>query len=567
VVELGLRGLAMGVAALIVTLWRGQEHASEVSADDFSPSTGSPEPTADHKHTEGAAAAVIPAEGKRVWLRWIGLAAIPATISLGATSHLTTDVAPVPMIWVLTLSLYLLSYVIAFGKRKIPLRLADIAAAASIGGATATMLFDTESIRLTASAHLCVVFTVGLACHGRLAAQRPPVERLTGFYLALSVGGIVGSMVNAVIAPLLLTRPVEYSLALIVAVGALGSWKWVFQQNRLISVVVSLLLLIAVGVGAYHLALSFKDAMLATVLITAVVVGATAAVRKQFIGAAIIGVLAFVGFREATTGSLLFRRSFYGAVHVDNLSGFRQLIHGTTLHGYQFLDPTKRSIPTSYYGRPGPLGKVMENLFPISGSVSHSYGVIGLGTGTIAAYTGPKDRLTYFEIDQKIVDIASDPKLFTFLSDSKATINVVIGDGRRSLQESKEKFDLLVIDAFSSDAVPTHLLTSEALALYRDRLTDTGVLAVHISNRYLDLQPLVGAMGKELKMTSITGAFISSEEDEEAGTTGSDWVLLTRSPERFAPLRSLEDFAPTTTDPNVRPWTDDRIDLRSVIIW
>ncbi len=535
----------------------------------------------------------LTAAGSRQWLGWIALSAIPATISLGATSHLTTDVAPVPMIWVLTLSLYLLSYVIAFGKRKIPLRLADIAAACAVGAAVATTLFDTESIRLTAAAHLCVVFTVGLSCHGRLAAQRPPAEKLTGFYLALSVGGILGSLVNAVAAPLLLTRPIEYALALIVAVGKLGAVRsakpvsfnqvlpirlaaWTrapsvrvteSARRRLTQAALALALTIAGGVGTYVFVDSFDIGTVRTVVVAAVAVGLAVAFRKQFVGAVIVGVLAFVGFRDSTTGSLLFRRSFYGAVHVDRLDGFTQLIHGTTLHGYQFVDPTKRATPTSYYGRPGPLGKAFEKLFPPSVDASYSLGVVGLGTGTIAAYAGPKDRLTYFEIDQKIVDIASDPKLFTFLSDTKAKITMVLGDGRRSLQESADTFDLLVIDAFSSDAVPTHLLTSEALALYRGRLTQDGVLAVHISNRYLDLQPLVGAMAADLNMTAITGTFVASEEDEAAGTVSSDWVFLTKSPQRLDPLRSLTDFAETTVNPNIRPWTDDRIDLRSVLIW
>jgi SAM-dependent methyltransferase len=515
-----------------------------------------------------ARAAALKPSG-RLWARWIGLAIIPASISLGATTYLTTDVAPVPLIWVLCLALYLLSYIIAFAQRRIPVLVRNGFAALCIGATTVTMFVDIGNIRITIAIHLAVVFSCGLAYHARLADLRPNPKFLTSFYVALSIGGIGGSLINAFIGPIIFSRQIEYPLMLSVAVLFLVTGKTNWRVWLPTAVVAPL-----IGYGVVRVVRAYFSAELFGIFVTtakwllviaAVIVAVLVVAKQSHIAAAIVVALGVMGFRDATVGSILFRRSFYGAVHVDEVDGFRQLVHGTTTHGYQFIDKNNEDVATSYYTRNGPLGQtIIAQAATLNGP--RQIGVLGLGTGTVATYLAPGDRLTYYEIDKKIVEIATDPKLFTFVSKRKSAIDIVIGDGRKAIAGRTDTYDLLVIDAFSSDAIPTHLLTTEAVELYRSRLKPNGILAVHISNRYLDLEPVVGAIAAKLKMASIGGHHGITDEEEAQGGAASDWIFLANDPATLSPLRNLEDFVPTRTKANVKAWTDDRVDITSVLM-
>jgi spermidine synthase len=504
------------------------------------------------------------------WMKWIGLAVIPASISLGATTHLTTDVAPVPLIWVLCLGLYLLSYIVAFAQRSIPARLRDAFAALCVGAVAVTTFQDAPSVKPTIAAHLAVVFAVGLAYHGRLADLRPHPTYLTSFYVALSIGGIGGSLINAFIGPLFFSRQIEYPMMLSAAALFLVARKTNWRLWFLAGLAAPLIGYAAARLIRAFLAKEVAGSFVLTsqwlLVIAAVLVAVCVVAKQSHFAAAIVVAICVMGFRDATTGSIVFRRSFYGAVHVDEADGFRQLVHGTTTHGYQFIDPAKHDIATSYYTRSGPVGKALVTQAEAQNTPRH-LGVIGLGTGTIATYLQPEDRLTYYEIDKKIVDIATDPQYFTFVPKRRDAIDIVIGDGRKAISTSTETYDLLAIDAFSSDAIPTHLLTTEAVRVYRSRLKAGGIIAIHISNRYLDLEPIVGAIAQDLGMASISGHHVPSEEQERnEGDTASDWVFLADDADTLAPLAALDEFEPTRTEKKIKAWTDDRADIASVLL-
>ena len=510
--------------------------------------------------TDGALLAQSPAQPSGAQrLRWVGLAAIPSSLILGVTTHITTDVASVPLMWVVPLALYLVSYIVAFARRGIPegLRLTLLGLAA--GAAAAAWFVDVGSLLVAAGLHLFVLFAVGLACHARLADERPPTAYLTQFYLSLSVGGTVGGALTALLAPLVFKRIVEYPIALVLALVVMSA-----RPRVLVGMA-------AVPVIAYATVWSARRLETRPVLfaLALALVGAAFLVTRR--GAAfgvVIAVVAVLSHRDVIADTVHFERSFYGAFHVDQDDKYRSLIHGTTLHGYQFLDRAKRSVPTSYYGRTGPLGSLLDSRR--AGGPLGRLGVVGLGVGTIATYTAPGDELTYFEIDSRIVRVASDRSLFTFLADARGDVEIVLGDGRRSLarrlaEAPDERFDVLMIDAFTSDAIPVHLLTREAVKIYADSLSPGGVLAIHISNNYMDLEPVVAAIARDLGLSALLGAHDATEEELAAGTESSSWIVLTRAATDLDVLRTKPGWSTLTADPGFPSWTDDHIDLLRVL--
>jgi spermidine synthase len=446
--------------------------------------------------------------------------------------------------------------VIAFAKRTVPTGVWDVCAAISVGTAGASLIAEVGAMPWKLLPHLAALFFVGLACHSRLAHDRPPAAQLTAFYLAMAVGGVAGGAFNALAAPLLFNRVLEYPAVLAVSMLIIGT---TLGSSRLL--VIGAAGAIVAAVGTTFVARWLTDQPVRLMVVGAAVLAVAAAWRQGLVAFAIAAALAASGL---STGTEVVRaeRSFYGAMRIEDDETFRTFVHGTTTHGYQFLDPESQQTPTSYYGQTGPLGELMTVLKQ-DGKLGR-VGAVGLGVGTIASYLAPGDKMTYFEIDPTVVKFAQDPSLFTFLSQSKGTINVVVGDGRRTLAESDQRFDVLILDAFSSDSIPVHLLTKEALQLYRSRLAAGGVMAIHISNRYLDLEPVVGAIAADLGLVGIGGHHQASDEEEAAGTTGSDWLVLAQS-QADLPNISGANWSPLRTEPHIRMWTDDRADLLAVL--
>jgi spermidine synthase len=449
------------------------------------------------------------------WARrgmWVLLSAIPSSLMLGVTHFLSTDVAAIPLMWVVPLGIYLLSFVLVFSSRPIvtienasklmPLVVGAIAAV--------TIMGTTRPIFVLFALHLLTLFIGCMLCHGRLAALRPPASRLTEFYLLMSLGGVLGGSFNGLVAPMLFSDLFEYPIALVLALAMRvpmdqqGSSRWM----RWAGLAIVPLMIGYQGLISYLMLESVVQWSKPTAMILMAIVPVAVCLWvgwTRVIGPALaIGVvMAWPMMLTLVQAELVHQeRSFFGVsrISLERERETHTLHHGTTVHGRQLRSPEKRGIPTTYYHRQGPLGAIMGVVQRRPEPVLVAF--IGLGTGTTAAYGRPGDRFTYYEIDPAMVAIAENEAYFSFLADARARgveIDINIGDGRLRLAEAAVgTYDAIIVDAFSSDAIPAHLLTVEALADARLKLKPGGLLAYHLSNRHLDLTAVVARIGPPL---------------------------------------------------------------------
>ena len=493
---------------------------------------------------------------------------------LGVTNHLTTDVAAVPLLWIIPLSLYLLSFVIVFSPLRS--RVHPIAVRAMpillTGLAVSLLLKVIGSLALLTPLHLVTFFVIALVCHGELADDAPEVGHLTEFYLWLAIGGALGGSFNVLIAPLLFNSISEYPIALVFACFLLPGMRSASgslperKPNLLVPVAIgvllclSVLVLIVLDQGGNRLV--FSLAVIVPLVLTFSL--RDYPVRYGIAMAAIFLVVALAPDRRET---LFAERTFFGVHHVVRDGSYNTLVHGNTRHGNQSRDPERAEEPLSYYSREGPLGTVFEHRLGIT-SNPH-VGVIGLGTGAMACYAEPDETWTFFEIDPVVEEMARDPLLFTYLDRCLPGAEVVLGDGRLSVAETgSESFGLLAVDAFSSDAIPVHLLTREAVGLYLDKLSADGVLLFHISNRYVGLRPVLAAVAEEAGLVAYGGQDIKmSEADVASGRFPSEWVAMARSEEILQPLTTDKKWSRLVADPGTSAWTDDYSNVLSVLLW
>lgn len=454
---------------------------------------------------------------------WAALAATPASWLAGVTAHLTVEVAPIPLLWIAPLAAYLASFAIVFspgGRRLRPWEPAMLLSAIAVTTVLLAGGFE-QPVWIVLSLHLASFFCASLALHGQLFDRRPPASRLTAFYLAMAVGGALGGLFNALVAPFLFDARHEYPIALLAATF------WTTGLPRSLRVP-----------------------------------------RLQLLLAAAFGVAFFS--QERLDGVVHRSRSFFGVLRVcdDENGPSRNLRHGRIIHGVQLLseDPARRAIPLSYYHQSGPLGSVFRGLEAFGGP--RRVGVAGLGIGTIAAYGTKGQEFSFFEIDPDVVRIARDPRWFTFLADSAAATRIVIDDARAAIaREPDAAYDLLVIDAFTGDAVPTHLLTREALAVYGAKLAPAGCVAFHISNRYLDFAPIIATLARDGGWMALLAR--DDKVPADYARTGSRWMVLGRS---FDIVKSIHDnptsdlwrWTPAIGDGG-RPWTDDHSALAEAL--
>jgi SAM-dependent methyltransferase len=502
------------------------------------------------------AAPTSPPLGNRLRLRLVGFAFVPSLLMLGVTRHLSTDIASIPLLWVVPLSLYLLSFVLAFGRRTS--RLVDLSSRAVALLAVplaASFAAEVGSVWLAILPHLAFFLAAAVLAHARVAEARPAPDRLTEFYLWISIGGVLGGIAGALIAPVVFTSILEYPLALGLAVALRPAVAGVKRGFDTRAMAVGALLTAGLAIG--WLTASDPEAARLTVMALALVGGGAYVLVRQprFFAAAVAGVLLVTAFTEPNA-TLHAERTFFGVHRVfEDAAGRHVLANGTTTHGLQ--DPADPGTPLGYYHPDGPIGDVFTTA---EDAPPRAVGLIGLGSGALAAYGRSGDSFTYFEIDPAVAHIASDPTLFTYLSDSEADTDIVLGDGRRSLDRTDAVYDLLVLDAFSSDAIPIHLLTAEAVQEYVQHLTPGGVLAVHISNRYFDLAPVVRRLADELGLTGRRRIDPSSPELEVAGRWSSQWVVLAGDPasvDRLTHELGWGELPPAEG----RLWTDDYSDL------
>jgi hypothetical protein len=512
---------------------------------------------------------------RRLW--WIVLAFAPSSLMLGATLHISTDIAAVPLLWVVPLTLYLLSFVIVFARRPLlPHRSVLAAQIPALVVLAVVMSWDIAGTWGEILIHLVAFFFIATACHGELAARRPAALYLTEFYLWLAVGGVLGGLFNAVAAPLLFDSVLEYPL-MIAAVALLRPWKASSDRRALV-----LDILQPAGLALLALAVPFafsygpEDAGRA---VAAVIYPATVAVTIGFallnrplrfaLGLGVLlaagpVVMANTGLAgEYTRKGLLQKRSFFGVHRVVLQSGptaTHLLLHGTTVHGAQQQNPELRLQPATYYHPQGPLGQLFAGVPP--GRFAR-VGVIGLGTGGTACLAGQGQHWTFFEIDPVVERIARDDRYFTFLRDCKPEAEVVLGDARLSLDALPDgRFDLLILDAFSSDAIPVHLLTAEAFQLYRRKLSERGFLAVHISNKFLDLEPVIGRLTREMGHFGAVQYDIDPDEADIMASirVPSIWAVMARRPGDIFELAPEPRWRPLRGR-NAPLWTDDYVNI------
>lgn len=502
-------------------------------------------------------------------LIWVGLAFIPSSLLLGVTTFITTDLSPAPLLWVLPLALYLLSFTFVFARRP-PIPHAWIVAIHPSAIAIAVLLLASGYVEKPSAAvplHLLALFVVAMAAHGELARRRPHVRHLTEFYLWMSVGGVLGGVFNALVAPVAFREIWEYPIVLTLACLA-RPWPTERMTRRGH-------LWYALRAAAFIWALMYlanNDTLQPWVflLVAAVLINLLGVLlgRQPVWLAACIGGVLFIGalsvMREP--GVLLSERTFFGrykVVKYQHGGGFHVLRHGSTLHGAQSLEGWRSREPLTYYVMHGPLGKVFATTADRAGR--RRVAVVGLGTGTTASYAQPGEDWTFYEIDPGIERIARDTAYFTYLADSPARTRVVLGDARLSLaRDTARTFDLILLDAFSSDAIPVHLMTREALDTYLARLAPRGLVVFHISNRYLDLEPVVAALAKDRGLVARAGV---GPRDRRTYESTSTWVALGRTEADLGPLTADAYWWTPRVRAGVEPWTDDYSSLLTVFSW
>ncbi len=517
-------------------------------------------------------------------LRWGALAFVPSSLLLGVTQYITTDIASVPLLWIVPLALYLLTFVAAF-RRAGPPGLAVpgwILAAAVLTSAALALPGIDAPWPVEAAVHLTLFGSAALLCHARLARARPDPSQLTSFYLAVAAGGAAGGVFNALAAPLLFRDVFEYPLMVAVACLARAPKSLDARTRRSAALDIGLAAaLLATTWGGRVLAdrAGLEGAAASTV--SAAIPLALAAFmstrRTRFAVAALVVLL--VPWAQVRDRGLVHReRSFFGVSRVGLYAGgeipigddgglsslpipFHVLIHGSTRHGSQALVASLRGNPTTYYARSGPIGQVFEAY--AGRPILEEIAVVGLGAGTLAAYGAEGRRMTFFEIDPVVERIAADPAYFTYLRDCPGPARVVLGDGRLSLsREADGRYGLIVLDAFSSDAIPVHLLTREAVAMYVRKLRPGGLVAFHVTNGYLDLPQVVAAVASDLGLAArVEYDDRVDRRDRALGKDRSVWAVCARTAADLGPLAADARWLPLTGPGASAPrasalWTD-----------
>jgi hypothetical protein len=530
-----------------------------------------PEPT-----TLSTSAAAADSPGWRQRLHWIALAFVPSSLLLGVTTFLTTDVAAVPLLWIVPLVIFLLTFVLVFARRVLVPHARMIRMLPIFVLPLAWLIaFDTSlPVAILAPIHLITFFFAAMVCHGELAKRRPDGRYLTEFYLSMSVGGVLGGLFNALVAPLLFSTVLEYPLALVLAC-ALRPARSGAPETPLAR---RLDFALPVIVGAFALGMMFllnlsqskaPLTLLLVFIVPAVLCFSFAARPLRF--ALTAGALMLAGgtYAAAQEHASHRGRSFFGVHRVFDLPerNLRYLIHGGVIHGIQHLDADKRREPSTYFHKTGPIGQVFASF---QGRHDRDrVGVIGLGIGTLAAYSQSGQQWTFFEIDPEIADLASNPRQFTYLSDSPARTRIVLGDARIALvKEPARSFDVLVVDAFSSDAVPVHLLTREALQLYLDKLDAGGVIAFNITNSYLNLTPLIADLAHDAGLEVLVQYDVFADAAAKSlGKATSRWAVMARSADALGPLTGDARWKPVPARSTSKTWTDDFSNPLSLVRW
>jgi hypothetical protein len=502
--------------------------------------------------------------------RWIFLAAVPSGLLIAVTAHISTDVAAAPLLWVLPLSLYLLTWVLVFQSRPLlphawmlglqPLAIAGVMVLLAVGGE--------QNLLLTLGGHQLCFFIIAMACHGELARTRPAARYLTGFYVALSFGGMVGGLFAGLVAPFTFSWIAEYPILLALAAlcrpaatrewrGGLGLWVVGLAAAAGLIAMSYRTGAMAETLESYRVWLVAGVAVVAALLVLVVGIG-----RWKFAALVALG-LVLIRAYPADEGRVETVRSFFGVHKIVVTPGgqYHVLMHGTTIHGaekFQNDDGTPltgRPEAISYYHKDGGIGRAITAMRERKGGPLR-VAVIGLGAGTLTCQSEPGENWRFFEIDQSMIDTARDPKYFTFVSACEPDLRPVLGDARLTFaREPDGAYDLIVVDAYSSDAIPIHLATKEAMAIYKSKLAEHGAVLMHVSNRHLELASVVVGIADANGLKSWVYNEDTGRDAEYIFTT--EVVLSARSDADAGQLVSDNKWALTPATEGQRVWTDD----------
>lgn len=545
------------ISLCAVMLWRATATAAEGREAD-----------------SAAAAAESLTVGRRVW--WVLLAFAPSSLLLGVTSYITTDIASVPLLWVIPLAIYLLTFVLVFARR--PLLSHDLMVLAEPILILPIVILYFLKLKAGGwpilSLHLLAFFLIAMVCHGELMKSRPGPSRLTEFYLWMSVGGVLGGIFNALVAPVMFNSVIEYPLIIMVACLLRPALAPEGQKDfgKYLDYLLPLVLFLALAGLTRLIPASISPLKLLIMLVISCLAGVVCFSfrlhpRRFGLGVGAI-LLAGALFIPGQARTLFTERNFFGVLEVtkDVEGNCYNLIHGTTVHGSQFLDPGRRQEPLVYFHHTGPLGQIFAAFPP--GNPGREVGIIGLGIGSIASYASPGQHYTFYEIDPAVEQVARDRRYFTFLADCRGKVDVILGDARLSLQAAPAgHYDMIILDAFSSDAIPIHLVTQEALSLYLSKLKERGIMAFNISNRYLDLVSVLGNLARNAGLTCLVQRDMHlTDQEQKDYKTPSEWMLMARRP---------EDLGKLATDPRWHKvsgrrgalWTDDFSNILTVFKW
>jgi len=507
-------------------------------------------------------------------LYWILLAFIPASLLFGVTSYVTTEIAPTPLLWTIPLALYLVTFILAFARKlTLPERLLNTA----LGGLALLLTLvivanATEPTTAIVLLHLSFFFVAALVCHGSLASDRPHATRLAEFYLCVAIGGMFGGLFNTLIAPMAFKTLIEYPLVIVLA--CLIRPREITDdssRDRLLDFVLPL------GAGLVTIGLVFlvnqydvRPAVAVAIIFGIPLVIINHRFRNRpvrfalALGAVMLG---SVVYSETINRTLHDERNFFGtlSVRLDPSGATRILFHGNTIHGRQFINPSLQGEPLSYFHREGPLGQIFNafNDHPASPNVA----VVGLGAGSMACYSRPDQNWTFYEINPAVISIAQNREYFTYLQKcAVGPTKIILGDARLQLQNAPDHhYGLIVLDAFNSDAIPVHLMTQEAIALYMSKLATGGMLAFHISNRSLKLNTVLADLAG--RNSSVSLSFADGEYDPVRGKDPSEWLVMAQQSPALDSLAQNPRWRALQSREDADVWTDDFSNILRVFRW
>jgi SAM-dependent methyltransferase len=511
----------------------------------------------------------------RTRLFWLAAAFVPSALMLAVTNHILLNLASVPFLWILPLAVYLVTFMIAFGRRihlsiELVSGLVAVILLLLFPFAATSRAVEAKYLLFIVAVHMLILMAGALLCHTALASRRPAPQYLTEFYFWVALGGVLGGAFTAVIAPFVFQSTFEYPL--LVALIAFfrqprDSQKEIEGGDLIFPALLGFLVLgasrlmrwasvdltadfkttIAVDVAIILIAFLFRRRVVRFALALAILIFAYQRVLPQFFGGS--------QFVYAA-------RNFFGVkgVKFDLATNSRRLLHGDTLHGIESMEPELAGHPVSYYDETGPVGDVMKML---SERGAQHIGVVGLGTGSMAGWTAPYRHITFFDIDPQVLEIAHT--FFTFLPNCGNNCDVALGDGRLSIEKEKAgEFDLLMLDAFNSDSIPAHLVSREAIQMYLTKLKPNGLLMFHVSNRYMDVEALISAVVTD---ASLEALFRHDDQQQTDLKARSHYVIAAKNAESLGSLEHDENWVKVKKPSGVLPWTDDYSNMLAILRW